>query len=256
MGETVRQFIVNTGNVRRCNHPCSSSDKSTWAEVSKGLTCALESCSAKAGILQCSHEVICHPKHQEKVDPADRARREITVKLFLLDSSTPRFLNETVSAVNEALGVQAIDSFLLAVPPLQKENELLSPEFLQLWQAVDEIKKSGLIASAGVCDLSGAQLKQLVTESHVLPADVQVAYDPSSCCEALKDIREAAAQLNVRIITHSDSGDVVAPDSFRALASKHLGAAPWRPTWVARYTVVDTERSVITNLGYVVAGTL
>jgi hypothetical protein len=44
-------------------------------------------------------------------------------------------------------------------------------------------------------------------------------------------------------------------DAFSEIVTRYLGEGTWIPTWIARYTVVDTERSIIANLGYVIAGT-
>jgi hypothetical protein len=41
-------------------------------------------------------------------------------------------------------------------------------------------------------------------------------------------------------------------DRFSEAVSTHVASGLWRPRWLARYSVLDPGRSVITNRGYLI----
>ena len=59
-----------------------------------------------------------------------------------------------------------------------------------------------------------------------------------------------------QVSTHSDNYDaqLLADDFFTSMLEDNRGFESCQARWVARYTVVDPDRSVIVNQGYLVTG--
>lgn len=246
-------FLVNTGNVRRCNHLSASPDHSTANEILTTLACTLTSWKKyTAGVIH-SNEIVGHPKLLEKIDPADRDRRHITVKLFIVEEPTSGVISNAIDAVKKSLEVDKLDVLLLSVPFLTSTSETTLPAgFLALWEELRVAVEKGLIGNAGVCDFTAPQLQYLLANSKFYPSEVQVAFNEETTCEATKALRVVADEHKIRIGTHVDTPDIVPATSFSDIMSENLAPAAWRRHWLTRYTVMDPARSVITNLGYLI----
>lgn len=251
----VKHFVLNTGNVRRCNHLGNGSDHSTRTELLTTINCTLQGWKKYTPGSLDDNQILGHPKLQETIASSERARRQIIVKLFLLDTSRSSHIADAIEAVRSSLAVEDLDVVLLAVPGLADGARTdLHPTLLHLWQELEVQRAGGAVRSVGVCDVTAAQLRALIEQSKSVPSEVQVAFfDDATCCDVIRDVRAVAKEHGIRIGTHSDTADVLPAADFSAAIGAYV-AGTWRPLWVARYTVLDPPRSVITNLGYLVAG--
>lgn len=204
---------------------------------------------------QLGSQILGHPKLLEQISPSERAQRLITVKLFLLDPHAKDTVRAAIEQACQALGIASVDVVLLAAPALLSASREVPSEFAAHWKDLEASQRAGTVTQIGASDVTYEQLQALLRDSEVKPSVIQVPIDPllHTPCK-IKALYDLATQHGVRVGTHNDVQDMLPRERFSEAISAHVAEGQWRPTWLARYSVLDPARSVITNRGYLIAG--
>jgi diketogulonate reductase-like aldo/keto reductase len=185
-------------------------------------------------------------KHLEP-EPVEGARDQvkITVKLMLLDGKEES-VAEALAAVTQALQIDAVDLFILSMD--QMSSDSLAPSFLTAWRVLEEEYVAGRVLRLGVSDLSSLQLTVLLDKAVVKPTVNQVMFNKPCDCND-KALLILAVENGVELMTYSDRKVLVPVKEFRAICREQTGEA-LMPRWVARYNIMQQDRSVIMDMGF------
>lgn len=202
----------------------------------------------------------------EEVSSADLGVVEVTAKLFLPPPPTEEGEAQQEGEERGTLHADAVKSSIealcrsLAVPQVDLlvlsgmgDGDFGNAHTRATWQAAETLVGNGMVDRLAVADCSASQLQALLANATVTPAAVSVdrlaATDPA--------LSDAAVAANIDLLSHDDRGEMLPQKTLKQLLDKALAPAPVpdRPLteWVLRYGVVDTTRSVIRQLGFVVS---
>lgn len=251
--------IIHTGNVRRCNRMRAVLKPTTRDEVSTALRCALTCWRKVEGAVPVfSREIIGHPRLMQEIPVEDRPTSEILVKLFLCEDLSPQYVKDAVDAVFYATSPEKIDTLVVSHPSLREA--VPAPEFAAVWKALEAQAGEGRVKAVGVADLGVAGLEWMRATCASMPNVNMLDMSSADAATLLPSspLWEYAQQHGIRLISHDDGKEILPASVFCGQMNEALdgqgSSVRWKPLWVARYTVIDAPRSLITNLGYVICG--
>eukprot|EP00052_Salpingoeca_macrocollata_P012373 m.95889 g.95889 ORF g.95889 m.95889 type:complete len:249 (+) comp18455_c0_seq1:166-912(+) len=239
------ELEISTGNTTRCNHVAQG--MCATSKVMAALRCTLDGWKKYKSEEQKDAPAIKHPKLMEAVDAEEAAKSKIVLKLFLFDGTKRDKLQQTVRNALADLGVRRASVVLISAPLPNKE--VLPEKYGELWKELEEMKKAGLTDHIGACDLSPKQLHQLQLIAEIEVHENQVNYKALEVAET-QGLSEFVAGKNISITTHQDDCETLCNGQFGELAAAFVPGR-WAASHLLRYSVVNNERSVITNMGYV-----
>eukprot|EP01147_Barroeca_monosierra_P001866 gene1866-4963_t len=270
-------FIIHTGNVQRCNHLQAQLWSSTQLEVLTALKCTMQ-CWKKhfKHDFVMSREVIGHPKLMSPSLPGNPGAKRVNVKLFVLCEFEEGMVNKAVSAVERAVGFAGVDSLVIAFPErnVNRDSDAWK-QLMSAWHEMQILHEYKLAHHLGVADVDINTITAINSNSKV-PVHVCEVDALALKCNLPPQLRTFALEHSVRLIAHSDRDNplpriqlqrimtkVIKNQSIFTPVGETVDAFPspyptepihvdWMPRWVARYTVVDTERSVIDSTGYAI----
>eukprot|EP00730_Choanoeca_flexa_P017301 TRINITY_DN8315_c0_g1_i3.p1 TRINITY_DN8315_c0_g1~~TRINITY_DN8315_c0_g1_i3.p1 ORF type:complete len:331 (+),score=39.41 TRINITY_DN8315_c0_g1_i3:180-1172(+) len=274
---TQRVVMIHTGNVRRCNHQVAMKP-TTRDEIMTALKCTMH-CWRKyhSDVFVLANEFIGHPKLMDQIDAESRQDKQITAKLFILGDYTQGIVSDAVASLVETLSVDNIDNFIVEMKRSEKESDI-SESFVDMWKELSEQRST--ITNKGVVDFTTKQLAAMQDSGLELPQINQL--EASRCRSVPRELRAMAKANGMKLLSHQDNGAPLSQTDFERVMNKvlegreaftPLNASPstspplsesglvqrtlavsWQPLWVLRYNVVDSTRSVVDNLGYVICG--
>eukprot|EP00055_Hartaetosiga_balthica_P016149 m.100530 g.100530 ORF g.100530 m.100530 type:complete len:312 (-) comp9046_c4_seq1:180-1115(-) len=276
-------FIIHTGNVRRCNHLQAVVNPTTQQEIVTALKCTMN-CWNKYNksdvVLQT--EIIPHPKlmapHEEVGNGHERM---LKVKVLVLEKYEPGLIHTAVTGVLKAVKFGKVDKLVFEL----KSDGTTTDDVLQAWKDEEELKKEGFASELGVAGLSTKQLETVLEKADV-PVSFHEVSDEGLCCDDEHPHRKLSSYHGVTLVHNDDDGDVLPKQTFQKVMTKVLRHEPtftpagemssvattshgssstssngdaklrveWTPVWVARYTIIDTKTSVIDKTGYAIGG--
>ncbi|EGD76920.1 hypothetical protein PTSG_08265 [Salpingoeca rosetta] len=288
---TVADFVIHTGNVQRCNHLQARVPATLQREITTALKCTMQ-CWKKhnKGDFVMSREVIGHPKLMRVPLSGNAMAKRVRVKLFILDKFEEGIVSKALTGVEKAVGFAGVDTLVVDMKAAggaeQHEEEEAGRDggrdLVAAWREMENLHDYGLAKSLGVADLDTDTLQHLASVAKV-PVAVNEVDQQTRCASLPSSLRTYAREHGIRLDAHSDAGHPLPKQQFQKIMTKVIkdqslftpggehtpggdtpgtpgsavGAAlrvDWTPRWVARYTVVDTERSVVDSTGFVIGG--
>ncbi|CAJ0932910.1 unnamed protein product [Ranitomeya imitator] len=151
------------------------------------------------------------------------------------------------------LAVTQLDSVIIAPPPLE-DGVTLTLEHLQpYWRELESLVQDNKVVAIGTSDLDKPLLEQLYLWAQIKPSSNQV--NLASCCIMPPDLTAFAKQLDIQLLTHSDSKEILSEESFQDALKEGIQGAQvdgWSPEWVLRYSVIVKTRGIIKSKGYII----
>lgn len=245
--------LVHTGNIRNCNHLQRAPATTTTEEVSTALACTIAAWNkyARKSAEAQGPLTIEHPKLVDQLGKSARDTLEVTAKMFFCTPAKPGAVAEALSELKRELGIESVDVALVAVPP---HYEGLPVGVATVWSELQEEQAAGSVARTGVCDFSSDDLAALHATTHSYPLINQVNFKSVQCCP--QRLIEFSQAHDIQLLTYSAKENFLDAERLNKQLEQTLpdnGQGPLNVDWVLRYTVVDTTRSVVQNLGYIVA---
>jgi len=137
----------------------------------------------------------------------------------------------------------------------QEVNEILDPErekyamdLADLWNDLSKIKA---VESLGLCDVETDVFKRIYQEAHKKPKNVQV--NLKSCCVVPPALKQFAATKKIKLLTHSDSPEILGDNFCNQVAGFGDGKATWRPLWIVRFQIFKELRGILEDRRYIIA---
>lgn len=187
-------------------------------------------------------------------------------------------VDEAIGAVLEALGIPAVELFIMSFPGIAldaDDTDAFTAQELDdiaaTYSAAEQLVRAGRAKALGVAELSAAKLKQLcdrVAAAAPTPAStdagvsggVKPAVDQinlKDCCVMPRDLVSYAKAEGIKLYTHGDASDILPQQTLTDLLADArdptAGQVDWRPRWVCKYTAVVKSRGVVESKGYVVS---
>ena len=197
----------------------------------------------------------------------DASEYDITAKIFFTPHCKGKCrglaLDEAISAVLEALAVDAVDLFIMSFPGIAldaDDTDAFTAEelddLLATYTSAESLVGSGKAKALGVAELSARKLEQLCARvGQVQPAVDQI--NLKDCCVMPNDLVQYAKANKIKLYTHGDASDILPQQTLTELLvdAKDPTAhdCDWRPRWVCKYTAVVKSRGVVESKGYVVS---
>ncbi|KAJ7332468.1 hypothetical protein JRQ81_014648 [Phrynocephalus forsythii] len=204
-------------------------------------------------VMQAAPEVLdCMLDHAvEKINPEEREELKVSAKLFIAGSSTSS-IREAISMTCSALGVDQLDSVIIAPPPTE-DGANLSLEYLQpYWAELENLVQKKKIVAIGTSDLDKALLEQLFMWAQVKPSSNQV--NLASCCVMPPDLTAFAKEFDIQLLTHNDPKELLCEASFQETLQESFPDCQgheWTPLWLLRHSVIVKSRGIIKSKGYI-----
>ncbi|KAI9340667.1 hypothetical protein DFJ73DRAFT_779009 [Zopfochytrium polystomum] len=167
----------------------------------------------------------------------ERNDLEVGVKIFLAEK--PEAAREACRTVSAFLDARQIDSLVINVSPS------LTPSYDEIWDALADCVKCGLVKSLGVAGVSGEELTAFTRRAALKPALVEVSSEDLDFA-ALQELA-SEHRFTVRLSQDPAAGPLPSK-AVEALTEKH--AVALSPDWIARYVVFHNARGVILHVGY------
>ncbi|XP_044288223.1 glutamate--cysteine ligase regulatory subunit [Varanus komodoensis] len=187
----------------------------------------------------------------EKISPEERDELKVSAKLFIAGSNCSS-IREAVDMTCSALGVDQLDSVIIAPPPIE-DGINLSLEYLQpYWTELENLVQNKKIAAIGTSDLDKTLLEQLFLWAQVKPSSNQV--NLASCCVMPPDLTAFAKEFDIQLLTHNDPKELLCEASFQETLQESIPdsqAHEWTPAWLLRYSVIVKSRGIIKSKGYI-----
>lgn len=127
-----------------------------------------------------------------------------SVKVFMF-SQDDRVLEEAICTVLHTLGRSAVDSLVVAFPPIigEPQAQRVSNELLALWKRVEQAAEKQLASDFGVSDLSLEELQLIVEHSQkIKPVTNHINLE--YCCAISPELSAFAEKNGIRLVTHND----------------------------------------------------
>ncbi|XP_069593752.1 glutamate--cysteine ligase regulatory subunit [Ranitomeya imitator] len=188
----------------------------------------------------------------ETINPEERDEMKVSVKLFVLGDGLSS-IRHAVDMACSTLAVTQLDSVIIAPPPLE-DGVTLTLEHLQpYWRELESLVQDNKVVAIGTSDLDKPLLEQLYLWAQIKPSSNQV--NLASCCIMPPDLTAFAKQLDIQLLTHSDSKEILSEESFQDALKEGIQGAQvdgWSPEWVLRYSVIVKTRGIIKSKGYII----
>ncbi|EDQ88823.1 uncharacterized protein MONBRDRAFT_25929 [Monosiga brevicollis MX1] len=240
-----------------------------------------------------ANDFIGHPKLMDKIKPEERAEKSVTAKLFVLDHYRAGFASDALRSVISTLNLEYIDT-LIADPVADGPSSLTSSgmwEDMENLYDAGLVRHLG-VANLGVDalrDLEGKSRRrpsvdQLDVRTSGAPASDELRAYAREQSIRLQAHHDAGATLTKEDFQHIMNKVLRGHEAFTPNSTTPTSMTPcsspprsppasmrhpettltnsdgdsinvqWQPLWVMRYTVVDTPRAVVENIGYVICG--
>nr|XP_056700715.1 glutamate--cysteine ligase regulatory subunit-like [Euleptes europaea] len=151
-----------------------------------------------------------------------------------------------------ALGVDQLDSVIIAPPPTE-DGINLSLEYLQpYWAELENLVQNKKIVAIGTSDLDKAMLEELFLWAQVKPSSNQV--NLASCCVMPPDLTAFAKEFDIQLLTHNDPKELLREASFQEALQESIPEChvhEWTPLWLLRYSVIVKSRGIIKSKSYI-----
>nr|XP_056723692.1 glutamate--cysteine ligase regulatory subunit [Euleptes europaea] len=187
----------------------------------------------------------------EKINPEERDELKVSAKLFIAGSNSSS-IREAVNMTCSALGVDQLDSVIIAPPPTE-DGINLSLEYLQpYWAELENLVQNKKIVAIGTSDLDKAMLEELFLWAQVKPSSNQV--NLASCCVMPPDLTAFAKEFDIQLLTHNDPKELLCEASFQGALQESIPEChvhEWTPLWLLRYSVIVKSRGIIKSKGYI-----
>uniref|UniRef100_A0ACB8F3W7 Uncharacterized protein n=1 Tax=Sphaerodactylus townsendi TaxID=933632 RepID=A0ACB8F3W7_9SAUR len=187
----------------------------------------------------------------EKINPEERDELKVSAKLFIAGSNSSS-IREAVNMTCSALGVDQLDSVIIAPPPTE-DGINLSLEYLQpYWAELENLVQNKKIVAIGTSDLDKAMLEQLFLWAQVKPSSNQV--NLASCCVMPPDLTAFAKEFDIQLLTHNDPKELLCEAGFQEALQESIPECQvheWTPLWLLRYSVIVKSRGIIKSKGYI-----
>ncbi|KAI1085153.1 hypothetical protein F5B20DRAFT_131692 [Whalleya microplaca] len=209
----------------------------------------------------------------------DRARYEITLKLFFLPTAPLEkrldYIHEALRLVEKELGISDIDLLIVSFPGIafegdceweaDKKNATMGndDEEAATWSLLEQLYNQGEVSRLGVAEFGTEKLQRLLGKVKVRPAVDQI--NIRNCCNVPPPLTKLAKEKGIELLTHGDCTDILPKGTLRELLGQGLQGAgvladndgsgnglkgDLIPEWVVKYTAFVKDRGVIENKGY------
>eukprot|EP00056_Hartaetosiga_gracilis_P002408 m.53333 g.53333 ORF g.53333 m.53333 type:complete len:315 (-) comp11039_c0_seq2:184-1128(-) len=276
-------FIVQTGNIRRCNHLQAIVNPTTKQEITTALKCTLNcwnTYNQQDFVLQ--KDIIPHPKLM-KVDSESAMGCEdqegvLKVKVLVLEKYTPGVIHTAVSNILKAVKRSKVDKLVFELKNDDDVVDVDEKDILMAWRDQEELHCDGFADTLGVAALSENNMEFVINKANV-PIGFHEVNETDVCCSMHHPHRRLSADHNIKLVQNEDVGNVLTKKTFQKIMTKVLRnestfspvattssqsthspvafssqalRVDWTPRWIAKYTIVDTKTSVIDNTGYAI----
>jgi len=135
---------------------------------------------------------------------------------------------------------------------LDPERERYALDLAALWNDLSQIRT---VESLGLCDVETDVFKKIYQQADKKPKNVQV--NLKSCCVVPPALKQFAAAKKIKLLTHSDSPEILGDSFCKEVASYGNDDASdkkkWRPLWIVRFAIFKELRGILEDRRYIVA---
>ncbi|RKP11279.1 hypothetical protein BJ684DRAFT_22170 [Piptocephalis cylindrospora] len=231
----------------------------------KGILYVPDDCQVR----RCDVKKLATKEEEEEAEPEQVI---IVAKIFLLSNALPPtfspskdipFLIQTLHRqLDGSSSGSVLDSIVLSVDGItydemddQGRQEIPSVSWqglLDVWQAVEALKKDGKVSRIGVSELNLGSLEKLSKSVEIQPDINHLSLN--DCCVFPKSLVKYAKEHRIELLTHGDATAIMPKESFDELVKKHhlTPESGLIPRWVTKYSLIHPERNVVLDKGYIV----
>lgn len=241
------RLTVHSGNIASWNKLRRRAVLTTTDELVLGTEAALKSWLGRASEIESRAELsISNAALTQKVGREERDSYVFSVKVFL-SSWDGTQLRTAVHTCLEELGLQRVDSIVVAFPPAP---EVHLEGMTDVWKSMEQLVHDGLAKTVGVADLMKSHLEQLYHRASVKPNTDQL--NLAHCCTIPEDLKVFSEEHEITLTTHSDERDILPDPQLQAMMGGVCGSHDyqWRYNWAAKYSSVIRMRGIIAHKGY------
>lgn len=177
----------------------------------------------------------------DKLKENERNEISIGAKIFLRGEPREEYLNEAIQSLIETLGVEYVDSIVLAYYSKPKNTNELS----SLWKNLEGYYDTKAVTQLGISDANTETIENLYKGATVKPSIVQI--NLSTCCVVPPQLQEFCNKNEIQLLTHSDPEP---EEFFKSIGD--IEKLDLIPLWTVRYQVHVKCRGVLTAKGYIV----
>jgi diketogulonate reductase-like aldo/keto reductase len=156
----------------------------------------------------------------------NRHNTKVTVKLFVGSAFSSGSAENVVQSVIHANGIKQLDLLLIQLAP--------DVNLDIAWKELEQLHDKGLVRELGIVNFPREEAAAFHAGARIKPAVLQLRI-----ADVTDDLVKWGIEHDVALTAHNDPSDLLA----RAFGDR-------QPEWLARYTVVDTTRSVVLAKGY------
>lgn len=131
---------------------------------------------------------------------------------------------------------------------LDPEREKYAMDLADLWNDLSKIKS---VEALGLCDVETDVFKRIYQEADKKPKNVQV--NLKSCCVVPPALKQFAATKKIKLLTHSDSPEILGDKFCNDVMEYGSKGAVWRPLWIVRFQIFKQLRGLLEDRRYIVA---
>jgi len=131
---------------------------------------------------------------------------------------------------------------------LDPEKTKYAEDMISLWNTLGKIKQ---VQSLGLCDVETDIFKKIYNDVQIKPKNVQV--NLKSCCVVPPDLKEFANINNIKLLTHSDSPEILGDSFCSEINEGKDNDNKWKPLWIIRFQVFKKMRGVLQDKRYMIA---
>jgi glutamate--cysteine ligase regulatory subunit len=242
------RITVHTGNIASWSKLRRRAVLTTTDELILGTEAALKSWLGRGSTVESRAELsISNAALSQKVGRDERDNFIFSLKVFLSlwDGNVVR---TAVSTTMEELGVQHVDSIVVAFPPSPTDEDTMTA-MKDVWKSVEQLVRDGVTKSVGVADLMRPQLEELYHWASVKPNTDQL--NLAHCCTIPEDLAVFSKEHGMTLNTHNDEKEVLPDPQLHALVGGVCGSHDnrWRYNWAARYSSVVRMRGIVAHKG-------
>ncbi|BFZ20256.1 hypothetical protein BsWGS_23295 [Bradybaena similaris] len=254
-----RSMFIHSGNIINWNRLKRKLNQTSTEEVCECIGQTLASyleTEDKTNLQYVTEIYKVNSENLQKIDDTEREEVKITVKVFVCLPQPASVISEAVHKVLNELGTSYIETLLLAVGPVNEDNDSSTPSAKAIqpyWEAMEELVAAEKVLFLGVCDLTKDSLEDLYNWAKVKPSVDQVNLE--SCCVMPQDLTEYAKAVNVQLLTHNDRPVFIPQETLQETihsVSSEPDSLNWVPQWAVRYSGILKCRGIIKMKAYIV----
>lgn len=228
-------IVVSTGNVLNLN---KKPGRKSTEELTEALKITLENVTK----INETDKISRSPDDlHDKLKENERNEISVGAKIFLRSEPKEEYLNEAIQSLIETLGVEYVDSVVLAYYSKPKNTNELDG----LWKNLEGHYDIKTVSQLGISDADTETIEKLYKMATVKPSIVQI--NLSSCCVVPPQLQEFCNQNEIQLLTHSDPEP---EEFFKSIGD--IEKLDLIPQWTVRYQVHVKCRGVLTAKGYIV----